>query len=585
MKPEHSTRARLRRRAGTGSTLSLLASGLLAAGVAFGGGCVGSLGDAPPGDSGEYCTTCEPTDPNNPTTPQALETSRFPRLSHLQWENTVQDLLYLTQPSGLSGSFTGDPLGGIFDNNESSLLVAPGLWADYQLAAEELSVLVTSDAARLAKLMPKDAPADAAGRAKAYLEHFGMRAYRRPLSPVELTAYLALFAKGKDVVEGPDDFTRGVRLTLQAFLQSPHFVYRVESSSGAGGPAGTAIAGIQLSGFEIATKLSYMLWNTMPDDALLAAASSGKLDTAAGILVEAKRLLDDERARVMVASFHHQLFEYDHYDDLNKDPALFPNFTPALGADMKREAEMFVEDVIFTKDGGIREILTEPTTFVNDELAAIYGVPGNFGSDFVKVDLDPAKRSGFLTHVGFLASNATKREQHSIHRGVFVNRRVICAKLPDPPNNIPPLPPAADYKTNRERVEKHTGAGTCGASCHGGLINPAGFAFEHYDALGQYRDAEGGNPISSADVYSLDGKEASYTDAVSFDKLLGESDQVHACYAKHWLEYAYGRSDQEADGAALAELAKESRKGARALILALTQTQAFRTRTPQQEMQ
>ncbi len=576
MKPEQSTRARLRRRAGTGSSLSLLAGGLLAVGVALGGGCVGSLGDAPSGGSGADCTSsCDPTKPDPAT--QALETSRFPRLSHLQWENSVQDLLYLAQPSGLSHSFTGDPLGGIFDNNESSLIVAQGLWADYQLAAEELSVIITSDAAKLAKLIPEDAPADAAGRAKAYLESFGMRAYRRPLSPAELTAYTALFAKGKDVVDGPDDFAKGVRLTLQAFLQSPNFIYRVEASSGGG------TVGSPLSGFEIATKLSYMLWNTMPDEALFAAAKAGKLDTSAGILEEAKRLLDDERARAMVASFHHQLFEYDHYDDLNKDPTLFPTFTPALGADMKREAEMFVDDVVFAQNGGISELLTEPTTFVNDELAAIYGLEGKFTSDFVKVDLDPKERSGFLTRVGFLASNATKREQHSIHRGVFVNRRVICAKLPDPPNNVPPLPPAADYKTNRERVEKHTGLGTCGASCHGGLINPAGFAFEHYDAVGHYSDTENGLPVNSADTYSLDGKDVKYTDAVAFDKLLAESDQVHACYAKHWLEYAYGRTEQEADSAAIADLAKESRKGARALILALTQTQAFRIRAPHQE--
>jgi hypothetical protein len=536
-------------------------------GLALGGGCVGSLGDAP----GESSGTTKPVVP--PTEAQAIETSRFPRLSHLQWENSVQDLLVLTEPSGLSASFTGDPLGGVFDNNESSLLVTPGLWADFQLAAEELSVLVTSDAAKLAKLMPANAPTEPAARAKAFLEHFGMRAYRRPLSPTELTAYLALFAKGKDLVDGPDDFARGVRLSLQAFLQSPHFIYRVE----AGG------AELPLSGFELATKLSYMLWNTMPDDALLADASSGKLTTPEGILTAATRLLDDDRARVMVASFHHQLFQYDHYDDLNKDPVLFPSFTPALGADMKREAEMFVEEVVFKQNGGIREILTEPTTFVNKELAAIYGLPGTFGSEFVKVDLDPKQRSGFLTRVGFLASNATKLEQHSIHRGVFINRRVICADLPDPPNNVPPLPPAAEYKTTRERVEKHTGDGTCGAACHGSLINPAGFAFEHYDALGQYKTEEHGNPINSADTYPLDGKDVSYSDAIVFDDLLGESDQVHTCYAKHWLQYAYGRSDQKADAPALADLAQESRKGARALILALTQTQAFRTRTPHQE--
>jgi uncharacterized protein DUF1592/uncharacterized protein DUF1588/uncharacterized protein DUF1595/uncharacterized protein DUF1585/uncharacterized protein DUF1587 len=574
MKPEQSRRARRARRPGTRSSLTLVAGGLLAMGLALGGGCVGTIGD-PPDESS--CTSC-PTKPKpGETTTQALDTSRFPRLSHLQWENSVQDLLHLAQPAGLSASFTGDPLGGIFDNNESSLLVAPGLWADYQLAAEQLSVLVTSDAAKLAKLIPSDAPADAAGRTKAFLESFGMRAYRRPLSPAELAGYTALFAKGKDQVDGTDDFAKGVRLTLQAFLQSPNFIYRVETSSTAVG------AMIPLSDYELATKLSYMLWNTMPDDALFAAAKAGKLATPEGVLAQATRLLDDDRARVMVASFHHQLFQYDHYDDLTKDPTLFPDFTPALGADMKREAEMFVEDMVFARDGGIKEILTEPTTFVNSELAAIYGLKGNFGSDFVKVDLDPKTRSGILTRIGFLASNATSHEQHSIHRGVFINRRVICAKLPDPPNNVPPLPPAADFKTNRERVEKHTGAGTCGATCHGTLINPAGFAFEHYGAIGQYEDTENGNPVNSADTYTLDGKPVSYDNAVDFDKLLAESDQVHDCYAKHWLQYAYGRGDQPADALALADLAKESRKGARALILALTQTQAFRSRMPHTE--
>jgi hypothetical protein len=572
MKPEQSRRARRPRRPGTGSSFSLLAGGLLAAGLALGGGCVGNLGDPPDASS---CTSC-PTKPGEPAV-APLDTSRFPRLSHLQWENTVQDLLQLAQPSGLSASFTGDPLGGIFDNNESSLLVAPGLWADYQTAAEQLSVLVTSDAAQLDKLIPAGAPADAAGRARAFIEAFGMRAYRRPLTPAEVTGYLALFAKGKDLVDGPDDFAKGARLTLQAFLQSPHFVYRVEASSAALG------ATIPLSDFELATKLSYMLWNTMPDDALFAAAKAGKLATTEGVLAQATRLLDDDRARVMVASFHHQLFQYDHYDDLTKDPTLFPDFTPALGADMKREAEMFIEDVVFAQQGGIKEILTEPTTYVNSGLAAIYGLKGNFGSDFVKVSLDPKTRSGILTRIGFLASNATSHEQHSIHRGVFINRRVICAKLPDPPNNVPPLPPAAAYKTNRERVEKHTGKGTCGATCHGTLINPAGFAFEHYGAIGQYEDTENGNPVNSADTYNLDGKDVSYQDAVEFDDLIAESDQVHACYAKHWLQYAYGRADQAADGVAIADLAKESRKGARSLILALTQTQAFRSRIPHPE--
>ena len=568
MRREHTDSGRRVRRAVARSSLSLIAGAAVALAAAMGVGCVGKIGD-PDGS----CETCAPEVPAT-----TLETSRFPRLSHLQWSNTVQDLLHLPAPSHLSASFTGDPLGGVFDNNETSLLVTPGLWADYQIAAEELSAAVTSDAALLAQLLPEGAPSDAAGRAKAFVEHTGKRAYRRPLTPTEVSTYLTLFAKGKDVVEGPDEFAKGVRLVLQAMLQSPHFVYRIEASSKVA-EDGT----IPLTGYEIATKLSYMIWNTMPDDALFAAAESGKLDTAEGVLDEAKRLLAGERAHSMVEWFHHQLYQYDHYDDLNKDATKFPDFTPALGADMKREAQLFIDDIVFGGDGGIREILTQPTTFVNDKLAPIYGLEGSFTSEMVKVDLDPKERSGFLTRVGFLASNATKREQHSIHRGVFINRRVICAKLPDPPNNVPPLPAASASTTNRERVEKHTGKGTCGASCHGTMINPIGFAFEHYDALGQFQTTENGHPINAADSYALGDETIAYDDAVELDGLLSESDAVHACYAKNWLEYGYGRGAQAADQETIASLGEASRKGTQALILALTQTKAFRTRAARKE--
>ncbi len=220
---------------------------------------------------------------------------------------------------------------------------------------------------------------------------------------------------------------------------------------------------------------------------------------------------------------------------------------------------------------------------MNDKIAPIYGLEGSFTSDFVKVDLDPAQRSGFLTRIGFLAANATKLEQHSIHRGVFINRRILCADLPNPPDNVPPLPPPEAAQSNRERVNAHTGEGTCGANCHGQLINPAGFAFEHYDALGQFQKEEKGQPINSADTYPLDGKRVSYADAIEFDKLMAESDQAHNCYAQHWIEYAYGRSMQDGDKAALTDLAAQSRKGAKALILALTQTKAFRARNPVKE--
>src|SRR5262249_34082282 len=152
-------------------------------------------------------------------------------------------------------------------------------------------------------------------------------------------SYRALFAAGIKLADGPDDFAKGARLVLQAALQSPNFVYRVERSQ-------QVVAGrIPLDGYEIATKLSYMLWNTMPDERLFAAAETGSLTLPQGILQEAERMLDDDRARPMVAWFHHQLYQFDYYDDLSKDPELFPDFLASLGADMKEEAEHFIDDI------------------------------------------------------------------------------------------------------------------------------------------------------------------------------------------------------------------------------------------------
>ena len=551
----------------------LVLSAVLAAGVALGSGCVGDIGDRAGGASGQDCANCGPN-----AEVASLDTSRFPRLTHTQWELTVRDLLHLGDVPGLSSSFTGDPLGGVFDNNETSLLVTPGLWADYQLAAEDLAAVVTGDPAKLAAILPANLPSDAAAKNKAFVEGFGKRAFRRPLTEAEVSAFVALFEKAKTCIDGPDDFTKGVNLVMQAMLQSPHFVYRVESSS-------EVVDGlIPLNGWEIATKLSYLMWNTMPDDKLLEAAGAGKLGTPEGIMAEAQRLLEDDQARGVVSWFHEQLYQYDHYYDLTKDPDLFPDFTPDLANDMKKEAQLFVENVVFADDGGVGELLTSPYTFVNAKTAQYYGLdPADYGTDFEKVDLDPKERSGFLTHLGFLASNATKREQHSIHRGVFINRRIICADLPNPPDKIPPLPPIEGTQTNRDRVDAATGKGTCGEARHGRLINPAGFAFEHYDAMGQFHTEENGSPVDSSATYPFNDGEQTYQDAIGFDQILADQDMVHACYAKYWLEYGYGRRVQNGDTSALQELATKSRESVQTLVLALTQTKAFRTRAPAKE--
>jgi hypothetical protein len=511
--------------------------------------------------------------PNCPTDPAAeLDTTRYPRLSHAQWENTVRDLFYLDDVSGESASFTGDPPGGMFDNNEAVLMVPPGLWADYQLAAESLSERIADDPALLERIAPPGM------EARSFIESFGKRAYRRPLSAEEIDAYLALFAQGQALVQGSSDFAKGVKLTLQAFLQAPDFVYRVQWSSDIGDDGL-----IRLSGWEIATKLSYMLWNTMPDDALFTAAASGKLDTAEGVLEQAQRMMDDERAQPVITAFHAQLYDFDRYHDLYKDEIIFPEFVPEMGADMQREAEMFVQDVV-ESGGGLNELLTAPFTYVNDRLAPLYGLEGTFGSEFTRVDLDPEERAGFLTRLGFLASNATPKEQNTIHRGIFVNRRILCNEIPDPPDNVPGLPPASDFDTNRERVEAHTGKGTCGQNCHYTLINPPGYALEHYNAVGSFQETEHDNAINALAEYRIDDEPVSFDGAIELSNIIAGSEQAHRCYAQFWLEFAYGRAPQEADDKSLEELTRTSRTGVKALLLALTQTAAFRTRAPAKEV-
>ena len=175
---------------------------------------------------------------------------------------------------------------------------------------------------------------------------------------------------------------------------------------------------------------------------------------------------------------------------------------------MATETMMFIEEVVFKQNGDLATLLTAPYTFVNAALAPFYGVAGQFGDEFVKVDLDPSQRAGVLTQIGFLASNAGAFENDPIHRGVFMNLQLLCTGLPPPPNMVPPLPPPVDGESLRERITRHTGKGTCGEGCHGTLINPLGFAFENYDPLGRWQTMDAGKPVNAADEFY-------FTDAVA----------------------------------------------------------------------
>jgi hypothetical protein len=524
-------------------------------GAAAGGGAIGPLASRP-----------------GPTT-------RFVRLNHQQWENTVRDLLRLPAPIGLSATFVAEPLRSTFETNGSLLNVSADLREDYQSGAEAVASKVVKDAALFAALVPAT-PADPTARARAFLQGFGTRAFRRPLTDEEITRYLALFAKAPMVVGGTDAFRDGVELLISALLQSPTFIYRGELAT-------TMVGGtVPLTDYEVASKLSYALTNSMPDDALFAAAAAGKLKTRAAVLEQATRLIALPAGFATVSSFHDQLFHMRELDALKKDERLFPAFATGAAAAMKQEAMAFIKSVVFDQGKGFADLFTAPYTFANNRIGQMYGLTGQTlpADQFLRVELDPKQRAGLLTQISFLATYGEGDMPNIILRGVHIAKDFLCVDIPPPPDAVPPVPPVMPNSTNRQRIDTLTKDPPC-STCHPPLINPLGFGLENLDGVGRYRTVDNRLPVNAAASYTLDGKQVDFNGPVEMAKAIAGSVQANDCYARHWVEYLYGR---EVDMAGDADKELVSRAGAiskgapsaKNLILNLVTTEAFVTRLP-----
>lgn len=504
-----------------------------------------------------------------------VATPRVVRLSRPQWENSVRDLLQLSDISDVTSQVTGDALVGL-DNEAEALRIDPQLRADLEEAATALADKVALDPAALARLVPSDAPASGVERATAFIRSFGARAYRRPLTDAELTTYQALFAHAASVYPADPAFTAGAKLVLSAFLQSPHFLYRTELSTTAAGGR------IALSDYEVASKLSLALATTMPDSELFAAAAAGKLQDKAEVSKQAERLLASAKGGASVDHLHFQMYRLGTYDGIVRNPATFPEFTAATPPAMREEVLKFLR-YVFDQGSGVAGIFTTPVGFVNSALAPLYGVTAPAGAELTRVDLNPAQRSGLLTLAGFLSSYAVVDDPDSIHRGVFVNQRILCVELPPPDPKATVLKPLDAGMTNRERVEATTGPGTCGQGCHSTMINPPGFAFEHFDAVGKYRAEDRGKPINSAASYGFTEGLKSFDGAVEFSKLLSESPQAHACYLQNWLGYINGHPFQPEEQATLDALTRDSLAGKlplRDAVIRIVTADSFLNRLP-----
>ncbi|HLM72895.1 MAG TPA: DUF1588 domain-containing protein, partial [Polyangiaceae bacterium] len=292
---------------------------------------------------------------------------------------------------------------------------------------------------------------------------------------------------------------------------------------------------------------------------------------------QARRMLEDPKARQTSIDFHQQWLDYDRIASATKDPALFPSWTPALREAMREETERFIDAVIFEDNGDIGALLTAPYTYLSPELAAFYGVTAPTGPGFERVELDPTERAGLLTMGSLLTLNAHSNQTSPVHRGKLVREAFLCDIMPMPPPDAMITVPTPDpNSTARERFAEHSKNAAC-KGCHE-LMDPIGFGFENYDPVGRFRTEENGAPVDATGSLVESDINGDFDGAVELAHKLTGSEDVRACYATQWFRYASGRGETHADDCsmvALRERFKATGGNIKELLVALTQTDAF----------
>lgn len=402
--------------------------------------------------------------------------------------------------------------------------------------------------------------------ARKILRNFARRAFRRPVEPEEVDRLLEI--AGMAFKEG-DDFNQAVGVAIQAALVSPHFLFRPEIDDP------KQKGSHRISHFELASRLSYFLWSSMPDDELFSLADEGTLHDPAVLSRQVARMLQDTRARALVENFGGQWLETRKVEIVTPDRRLFPSFNRSLRSAMKEETERYFWEIT-SQNRSILEFLDSDYTFVNDRLARHYGLPNVDGPEFRKVSLQGGRRGGILTQGTFLTITSNPTRTSPVKRGKWVLEQVLGTPPPPPPPNVPELTEnnAQLTGTLRQRMEQHRKDPNC-ASCHQ-RMDPIGFGLENYDAIGAWRERDAGAPIEPAGKLpsgeSFDGPE-------QLKKVLQEhKDLFVRCLAEKMLTYALGRGTEYYDRCAVDEIVKATEKADyrfQALILAVVQSEPF----------
>ena len=386
----------------------------------------------------------------------------------------------------------------------------------------------------------QDNAKDGDEKVRAFCAKFVQRAFRQPLTPDQKSLYI------ERPFTGTTDLTLAVKKCVLLTLKSPRFLYR-------------ELDGGTLD-YEVAARLSFALWDSIPDEELLRLAAANQLHDRAAVAKQAERMLADPRAKAKLLGFFTHWLALDHAAEVAKDTKRFPGFDAAVISDLRTSLELFVDGVLWSDKADYRELFTTDTLPLNARLARLYGLELPANADFQPMKLDADKRAGVLTHPYLLAVFSYNAETSPIHRGVFVSRGLLGVALKPPPQAVTPSPPDLHPSLNtRERVGLQTKAATC-MTCHS-VINPLGFTLERFDAIGRYRETDNKKPVDSAGSYQArDGKTVSFTGAKELGRFLAESPEAHASFAEQMFHHlaqqslrAYGPKTGEELRAAFAD--------------------------------
>lgn len=473
------------------------------------------------------------TDPEEPPAgacgADALAPTRLWRLSDAQHRNAVADLLGIDEV--LEVRTPGVAVDAFV--NESELLTVTGpLASQYQAAAADAAAQAGE---RLADLVP--CGTEDLTCAEAFIDDFASRAFRHPLSPQEHDDLVGVYELGADA-----GFRVGIETVIEAVLQSPSFLYRTELGDGDAAPDDV----VELTPFELASALSFLLLDSIPDPPLWESALDGSIADEAVFAEHLERLLSTPEVQENLTRVYLAYVGASRAADTDKSEELFPEFDANLRASAVEETRRFLARLI-EDEGTMTELLTSRTTEINGPLAELYGIEGVVGSEFVAVQLPPGERAGVLTQASMMSTRSGPEETSVVHRGLMVQKLLLCVDLPAPPAGVDLDDPDFEGQGQRDMAEHRTSQADC-APCHQ-IIDPFGLTFEGYDAIGRFRpdvDASAQLP-GYGDVRG----------AVEMLEVLAADEAVAQCLIEEVVTYSLGRRLGAQDECALEDIELE----------------------------